>query len=264
MGLRQQLHGTSLSFVGATFQNTLGTVTIADSTDTLVALDSIWIPLPSAIIAQYADISAAYLMVYLTSVSGIAGSIAIDCQLSTTAATFVASSNNISGRTLAGQATSWPIGSLSTGWNTSPNFEDAMQSLVNRSGWAGWISAVVVLTGLTGAARHCQMQDGSQSFAAVLVVYFSTASTDESGTLGDTMGSMTASAAFIADDSREGPAIGYHLKPSGLLVPNQPREENAMPLPLSFRFLCKYYHGDSDAPRVGHFAEFIAEGPPKV
>ena len=195
------------------FQNTLGTVTIADSTDTLVALDYLAFRFQNVIVPVGADVSAAYIRIYLTSVTGISGSVTVDCESVANSTTFAATSNNISNRTLTGQSVPWSIAGLSTGFNQSPSFADAFDAVNDLGSWASGNAVNVIVTGLVGAAGFTsQMQDGSQTNAAVLVVYFSTASTDESGTFTGEMGSMAVSAAFIALDSQQTSFIAYAVR----------------------------------------------------
>jgi Fibronectin type III domain len=185
------------------FQNTLGTVTIADSTDTLVALDYLGFRFQNIIVPANADISGAYLLIYLSSVTGISGSITLDFENVANSTTFAATSNNISGRTPTGQSATWNIGSLGTGWNTSPNLASAFDTVNALGGWASGNASNVIVKGLVGAAGFTtQMWDGNPIRAAVLAIYFSTASSDESGTLGDTMGMMAASNVLVLESQQ--------------------------------------------------------------
>jgi len=190
------------------FENTLGTVTITDATDTLVALDYLGFYYTTNF-PQFADVSAAFLVVNLASITGIAGSASIDMQ-NAIPSVFAATSTNISSRTLTGESVNWPIAGLTTGWNQSPNFASAADAVLNNPSWSSNSAVAVVVKGLVGAAGFdANMWDGSPGLAAWLFIAYSTASTDDSGAFGDQMGLMAQANAFVANESHEGAFVAY-------------------------------------------------------
>jgi len=184
------------------FQNSSGAVTVADSTDTLAASDYLGFLIENVALAQDADIVQANVYVYLASASGIAGSVAVDCQLPI-AGTFSATSDNISNRTLTGNSVTWAIGSLSTGWNQSPNIAGAVAAVVDAPLWSSLGSVAPILTGLSGAAGFdAEMWDGNPVQAAILAVFTATTAQFE-GPIGSTIQFCMQAASQSAQDQIE-------------------------------------------------------------
>lgn len=153
------------------FETGGGTVTIADPTDTLVAAALLGYRFENVLLAKGTPVSNAYVMVSLPSVVGLSGSITIDCELSTSSAAFAATSHNISGRTQTGTGTQWVVTGLSTGWHSSPNIAGVGVALL-QSAWSSSDPLTVIFSGNSGLGNFdCQMQDGSQTLAPILVVF---------------------------------------------------------------------------------------------
>jgi hypothetical protein len=191
------------------FENTLGTVTITDNTDTLVALDYLGFLITSVNIPQGSDIAAAFLVLNLAAVTGISGSVTIDLQTGT-ASVFAATSANISSRSVTGESVTWPIGSLAAGWNQSPNFASAADFVINAGTWTSGNSIAAIVKGLVGAAGFdCQMWDGNNALAAYLFMYFATPATDQEGAFGGQMDMMNASNALVQLESQPTAFVGY-------------------------------------------------------
>jgi hypothetical protein len=156
------------------YQASSGSVTLTDPTDTInvglgLFTDYLGFRFLSPGIAYDQDIQTAYLDLNLPSVSGIAGTVSINAQLSTAPATFVASTNNISSRTFTGSPTAWLLTAASAGWNTSPNVAPAIQAIVDQAGAASTDPIALVVTGGTGVSGfEVQMWDGNAPTSAVL------------------------------------------------------------------------------------------------
>jgi hypothetical protein len=150
------------------------TVTIADSTDAPAASSYIgWRFLNATLYAT--PITNAVLYFYLTANSSPAGHIALDCQMSTSPATFTTGSNNISNRTLTGAGFSFPTSDfVGTGWNNAGGawLVNGLTTLLNQPGWASGDNVAVIasfdasFTGLT-----FEMYDGNPVQAAILAIY---------------------------------------------------------------------------------------------
>jgi hypothetical protein len=189
------------------FENTLGTVTITDATDTLVALDYLGFYFTTNFPAG-SDVSLAFLVINLASITGIAGSVSIDMQ-NAIPSVFAATSMNISSRPVTGDSVAWPISGLSSGWNQSPNFASACDDVLNNPAWTSNSSLAVIVKGLVGAAGFdAQMFDGNTALAAYLFVAYTAPGADQSGEFGDTMGMMAASNVLVLE-SQQTTFIGY-------------------------------------------------------
>jgi hypothetical protein len=149
-----------------------GTVTLTDATISPTNGQYAGWRFQNALLANGVNIAKATLYLYFSSVSSPAGSFSIDCQLSTSAATFTTASNNISSRTLTGKTGGAGVGGSGSGWNNFPILAGAVQAVVNQPSWASGDPIAVPFfgdSGLTGIT--IEMQDGNPVQAAILAVF---------------------------------------------------------------------------------------------
>ncbi|HET6324808.1 MAG TPA: fibronectin type III domain-containing protein [Planctomycetaceae bacterium] len=153
-------------------EDSTGNVVITGTTGSLslsVPTDYLGFRFPAAGLAANALAYKAVLWLYFTSTAS--GSASIDCELSTASAAFVASANNISGRTQTGNPVTWTVASLGAGWNASPSFDVALRAVDAQGGWDGTKAITVIVTGHTSTGLTVEMLDGSTVQAAVLAIF---------------------------------------------------------------------------------------------
>ncbi len=92
---------------------------------------------------------------------------------SDSAAAFVASSNNISGRTATTATTTWTDSSIGTGIKTTPDFAATVQEIIDRGGWASGNAIALITKGNSGssALRTRAWDAGTGSPAALSITY---------------------------------------------------------------------------------------------
>jgi hypothetical protein len=130
-------------------------------------------------IPQGAAIVNAYIQFKVDEINTEATSLTIQGQATDNAATFVSTSNNISSRARTTASAGWsPVA-----WTTvnevgsneqTPNLAAIIQEIVNRPGWAGGNSLVIIITG-TGH-RTARSYDGEAAGAPLLHMEYSTTS----------------------------------------------------------------------------------------
>lgn len=99
------------------------------------------------------------------------------------AVTFTTATNNITGRTKTSFMVAW---SAVPAWTTigqtqqTPTLAPLIQEIVNRVGWLSGNSLVIIINGTTGSLRRAVSYNGGASSAALLVVQYTTNSTNVS------------------------------------------------------------------------------------
>jgi hypothetical protein len=153
-----------------------GTVTLTDATISPTSGKYAGWRWQNVLLAGGVDVTQATLYLYFSSVSSPANTFSVDCQASTSAATFTTASNNISGRSLTGVTGGAAVGGAGTGWNNFPDLQGAVQAVVNQGGWASGDPIVVQFVGNTGLTGiTIEMFDGNSVQAAILAVFTVTA-----------------------------------------------------------------------------------------
>jgi Fibronectin type III domain len=187
------------------FQNAGGAVTIADATDSPVVNTYLaWRFL--SVGSGPAQLTSALLYLYASSVSSPAGNMTFDCQASLTPATFAASANNLSSRSLTGSSVLASASGLSTGWGVGFQIVTPVQAALDQVGWASGDNLAIIMaggSGLTGVTF--EMQDGNGVQAAVLAL-FGVTPTQYEGPIGSTMQLCQQAASQAVNDQ-----IGYYI-----------------------------------------------------
>jgi len=136
-------------------------------------------------IPQGAHILNSYVQFKVDEVNTEATSLTIQSQATDNAATFVASSLNISSRPKTTASVAWsPVG-----WTTvnevgsnqqTPNLSALIQEIVNRPGWSGGNSLAIIITG--SGHRTARAYDGEAAGAPLLHVEFETQTSTQTPT----------------------------------------------------------------------------------
>ena len=89
------------------------------------------------------------------------------------AATFAASSNNISSRTPTTATTTWTATSIGTGVKTTPSIAAIIQEIINRPGWTSGNDIAIILHGLSSSSfvRLRTLNAGTGSPATLNIDY---------------------------------------------------------------------------------------------
>jgi hypothetical protein len=128
-------------------------------------------------IAQGATINTAVIeLVADENETGTAGEMEIYCEDVDDSSTFTSASNNISGRTLTTAKASWLNPPTWSGGNTyeTVDFTDAVQEVINRSGWSSGNDLSVIFKEVTSSRdRDSESYDGSAGNAPTLKINYS-------------------------------------------------------------------------------------------
>jgi hypothetical protein len=118
-------------------------------------------------------INTASMDVYLTSGSFDDPDVTIYGEDVDDAATFAATSNNISGRTLTTATTPWDAGAVGTGWKTTPDFASVIQEIVDRAGWNSGQDMVTIFKGDDAGTllRIAAYDGGTGNYATLNIDY---------------------------------------------------------------------------------------------
>jgi hypothetical protein len=154
------------------YQSGAGTVTTGDSSDSIGTNAYLGFQFPSLGLGNSHPIISAVLWVYLTGVPSLDAP-SIDCELSTSSATFSTSTDNLSNRTRTGAAAGWYPLPTESGWQESPNFYGAAQAVIGQYGWSSSDMFTVLVwcpSGLTYSFGPVELYAGSATEAAVIAI----------------------------------------------------------------------------------------------
>lgn len=129
---------------------------------------------PSCPIPNGAAISAATLTLNLNSGKTTPNGLIVWGEDEDNAATFAATSNNISGRTMTTASVTWTGGALGTGDKSPPDLSAIVAEITSRAGWAAGNALALILDGVAGMDFEFPAYDGSTTLCARLVVVYGT------------------------------------------------------------------------------------------
>lgn len=176
-------------------QNSGGTVSLYNTSanvnntgDTYFAARFLGLNTPSG-----AYILSAYLRLSIASTTYDTPFLNIQTEDNDEPATFAATSNNISGRSLSGDSVLWEEINIGDGYQRSPNFYLPLLLPLGRGGWAAGDDVVVVLSNAgAGSAFRFATQDSGANYPQLIVTWI-----DPSSPQTVTVSALTASATAI-------------------------------------------------------------------
>jgi hypothetical protein len=120
-------------------------------------------------------VTTAYIRLYANHGSRLAMDWNLDFQAADDPATFAASSGDIDGRALTGNAVTWTATLTLNAYNNSPSLVTPLQAVISRAGWV-YGNAIVCVGAVvsTGALAQIRAYDGNSTQAAVLYLEYST------------------------------------------------------------------------------------------
>lgn len=165
--------------IGASSDDALqdaGTVTLTGATPTINASNKYaGFRFTNVTVDQGSTTSApTTLDLYLPSAANDDADVDIWAEATDDAATFSATSNNISGRTATTAVVTWTASSLGTGWKSSPDIASIIQEIVSRPGWVSGNDIVIVLKGRSVNALRFEAYDGGAGTYATLNITYTT------------------------------------------------------------------------------------------
>ena len=126
-----------------------------------------------------ATITSAYLDFYFTSGSFDDPDVTIYGHDSDYTASFLGTTNEISGWTPTSATVGWSAGFLGTGWKTSPDIKTVIQEIVDRPGWPNppypeWADTrgVIIKGHSSGSFRRVRSYEGDATQAAKLKINY--------------------------------------------------------------------------------------------
>lgn len=137
-------------------------------------------------IPQGATITNAYIEFIADGASSGTTNLNFYGEVADNAAVFAATTNNITGRTKTSATVAWsnvPAWTVSGQTQQTPNLTSIIQEIINRAGWLSGNSLAVIVNGTTGSLRKAVSYNGNAASAALLVIQYTTNSTNVSYTI---------------------------------------------------------------------------------
>lgn len=155
-----------------------GTVELSDASQISLSAATYWAGMrwTGVTVAQAATISSASLEIYtINSTNDVAGGAGVYGQAADNAATFAASTNNITGRSRTTASATWSGDLGGPGWK-SLDVTSIVQEIVNRSGWASGNALALLIDSVSGTDLRWRSYEYDTTLAAKLTINYTTSS----------------------------------------------------------------------------------------
>lgn len=155
-----------------------GTVQLSDASQISLSAATYWAGMrwTGVTVAQAATISSASLEIYtINSTNDVAGGAVVYGQAADNAATFAASTNNITGRSRTTASATWSGDLGGSGWK-SLDVTGIVQEIINRSGWASGNALALLIDSVSGTDLRWRSYEYDTTLAAKLTINYTTGS----------------------------------------------------------------------------------------